>query len=51
MAKTIAVLLALATLVHMIRPLGLPGLRQRKDAWKIAIFGIAAMLGAVLLQA
>lgn len=44
MAKTIAVLLAIAMIVHIIRPLGLPGLRKRGDAWKIALFALFAMV-------
>lgn len=44
MGKTLALLLALATLVHMIRPLGLPGLKQRRDAWKIAVFALVAIV-------
>jgi uncharacterized membrane protein len=44
MAKAIAVLLAIAMIVHIIRPLGLPGLRKRSDAWKIALFALFAMV-------
>lgn len=38
MTKLIGLLLILAMVVHLIRPLGLPGLRRRSDFWKIAIF-------------
>ncbi|MCB1490285.1 MAG: hypothetical protein KDJ77_00505 [Rhodobiaceae bacterium] len=44
MAKVVTVILALAMLVHIIRPLGLPGLKQRKDAWKIAVFAFAIVI-------
>lgn len=44
MGKAVAVVLALAMIVHIIRPLNLPGLRQRKDAWKIAVFAFAAVV-------
>jgi uncharacterized membrane protein len=42
MTKLIALLLILAMLVHIIRPLGLPGLRKRGDFWKIAAFAFIA---------
>mgnify|MGYP007087612858 CR=1 FL=1 len=44
MAKGVALFLALAMIVHIIRPLGLPGLRRRADAWKIAVFAFLAMI-------
>ncbi|MCT8973549.1 hypothetical protein [Microbaculum marinisediminis] len=44
MGKTVAILLGLAMIVHLIRPLGLPGLRKRSDAWKIAVFALFAMV-------
>lgn len=44
LAKLVAVLLGLAMLVHLVRPLGLPGLRRRGDAWKIALFALLAMV-------
>ncbi len=44
MAKAVAVFLALAMIVHLIRPLGLPGLHKRGDAWKIAVFAFFAMI-------
>ena len=37
MAKIISVLLILAMIVQIIKPLGLPGFRRRRDFWKIAI--------------
>lgn len=44
MTKTIAVLFALIMLVQIIKPIGLPGLRRRKDAWKLAVFALALMM-------
>lgn len=41
MTKTISLILAAAMLVQIIRPLGLPGLKRRADAWKIAVFALA----------
>jgi hypothetical protein len=49
MSKVIGVLLLLAMLVHIIRPLGLPGLRRRADCWKIAV--LAFSLWALVLLA
>lgn len=50
MGKAVAVVLALAMIVHIIRPLGLPGLRRRQDAWKIAVFAFAAIIVVAGLQ-
>lgn len=50
MTKAVALLLALAMLVHIIKPLGLPGLRQRKDAWKIAVAALIVMTVLVGLR-
>ncbi|MEM9205119.1 MAG: hypothetical protein AAGA88_02235 [Pseudomonadota bacterium] len=44
MGKAVAVLLGLATIVHMIKPLGLPGLKTRRDAWKIAVVALATIV-------
>ena len=41
MTKLIGLLLILAMVVHLIRPLGLPGLRRRADFWKIAVLAFA----------
>lgn len=35
---------------HIIRPLGLPGLKKRSDFWKIAVFAFIAMMLVVVLQ-
>jgi ABC-type branched-subunit amino acid transport system permease subunit len=48
--KTIAVILALAMLAQIIKPFGLPGLRRRSDAWKIALFALAIMVLVVGLR-
>ena len=50
MSKVLPVLLLLAMLVHIIRPLGLPGLRYRRDFWKIAVIAIAVMMLTVLVR-
>lgn len=35
--KAFTVFMALVMIVHVIRPLGLPGLRRRSDAWKLPL--------------
>jgi hypothetical protein len=47
--KALAVIFSLAMLVQVIRPLGLPGLRRRADAWKLAVlaFGIIVAVAAL----
>jgi len=48
--KAIALLLLLAMAVHIIKPLGLPGLKRRTDFWKIAIFAFAIWTVALLVN-
>ncbi|MBL0374619.1 hypothetical protein JJB09_21640 [Rhizobium sp. KVB221] len=50
MAKIVPLLAILLMLLHLIRPLGLPGLKRRRDFWKIAILMIAAVLFAAVLR-
>lgn len=50
MTKVIALVLLLAMIAHLIRPLGLPGLKRRGDVWKIAVFAFLAMMAVVVLQ-
>ncbi len=50
MSKALTVLLLLAMCVQLIKPLGYPGLRQRRDFWKIAVFAIAVMMVTVLVR-
>ncbi|MCF3638434.1 hypothetical protein LXM94_00435 [Rhizobium sp. TRM95111] len=50
MPKILAALLLIAMLIHIVRPLGLPGLRQRRDFWKIAVIAIAVMMLTVLIR-
>lgn len=49
MSKLIGILLLLAMIVHIIRPLGLPGLRRRADFWKVAV--AAFVIWALVLLA
>ncbi len=50
MTKALALILLLAMAVHLIRPLGLPGLKRRGDAWKIAVAAFAMFSLTVLLS-
>ena len=50
MPKILTLIILAMMVVHLIRPLGLPGLRKRKDFWKLAAFAIAAMMVTVLLR-
>ncbi len=50
MTKVLALVLLLAMVAHIIRPLGLPGLKKRSDFWKIAVFAFIAMMLVVVLQ-
>ena len=50
MSKAISLLLLGVMVVHIIRPLGLPGLTKRGDFWKIALVAIAVMGLTVLIR-
>lgn len=50
MIKILSILTILMMGVHMIRPLGLPGLRRRADFWKIALMAMIALGITVLLS-
>lgn len=50
MTKTISVLLILAMLAQIIKPLGLPGLRRRSDFWKLAVFAFGIWSVALILR-
>ena len=43
MTKILPVLLVLLMGLHIIKPLGLPGLKKRGDFWKIAVIAIFIM--------
>lgn len=50
MSKALALIILAMMMVHLIKPLGLPGLRKRRDVWKIAIAALVAMGATVLLS-
>lgn len=43
MAKLVMLFFAAAAGVQLIKPLGLPGLTRRRDAWKLAVIGLLAI--------
>ncbi len=50
MTKILSLLIVGLMIAHVIKPLGLPGLRKRSDFWKLAVFAIAAISLTVLLS-
>ena len=50
MTKLIPMLMVLAMVVQVIKPLGLPGLKRRGDFWKIALFALAALTLTIALR-
>lgn len=50
MTKILSVVVLLAMAAHLIRPLGLPGLRRRSDVWKLALLAFAIILLTAVLR-
>jgi hypothetical protein len=50
MTKAISAFLILAMIVQVIRPLGLPGLRQRSDFWKLAVVAFVTWSVTLLIR-
>lgn len=50
MTKILSLLILGLMVVQIIKPLGLPGLRRRKDFWKLAIAAFAAISLTALLS-
>jgi cytochrome c oxidase assembly factor CtaG len=50
MTKILSLLIVAMMILHIIRPLGLPGLRKRSDFWKLAVGALAAMMLTVVLS-
>jgi len=50
MSKILALLLVAMMGFHVIKPFGLPGLRERRDFWKIALFGLVGFSLVVLIS-
>jgi len=51
MTKLIALFMAALALIQYIKPLGLPGLKRRQDAWKLAVGGMVVMFVFILITA
>ena len=49
MTKILSLLILGMMAIQIIRPLGLPGLRQRRDFWKLAVAALAAISATALL--
>lgn len=43
MSKVLAFVIIAMMIVQIIKPLGVPGLRQRRDFWKLAVLAMAAI--------
>lgn len=50
MNKLIGLFLMLVMAIQLIRPLGLPGLRMRRDFWKLAVLAFALWSAVLLLR-
>ncbi len=49
MSKALALVIIGMMIVQIIKPLGLPGLKQRRDFWKLAVVALAALSLTVVL--
>jgi hypothetical protein len=50
MSKLLALVIIGLMVIQLIRPLALPGLRQRRDLWKLAVAAMAAISLTVVLR-
>ncbi len=50
MTKIIGLLLLLAMVVQIIKPLGLPGLKRRADFWKLAVLAFVSWAIVLLVR-
>ena len=44
MGKIVMVFFAAVACIQLIKPIGWPGLKQRRDAWKLIVAGIVAFV-------
>jgi len=49
MSKALSLIIIAMMAIQIIKPLGLPGLRQRRDFWKLAVAALAAISITALL--
>ncbi len=50
MTKALSLLIIALMAVQLMKPLGLPGLRQRRDFWKLAVLALGAISLTVILS-
>lgn len=50
MTKVLALVIIGMMVIHIVKPLGLPGLRQRRDFWKLAVIALGAISMTVVLN-
>lgn len=50
MSKILALVIIAMMVIQLIKPLGLPGLKERSDFWKLAVAALAAITLTVLLS-
>lgn len=50
MTKILSLVIVLMMVVQIIKPLGLPGLRHRRDFWKLALVALGAISLTVVLS-
>lgn len=48
MTKILSIVIIGLMLIQIIKPIGLPGLRHRRDFWKLALLALAAISVAAL---
>ncbi|WP_378947676.1 hypothetical protein [Mesorhizobium sp. ANAO-SY3R2] len=49
MSKALSLIIIAIMAIQIIKPLGLPGLRKRRDFWKLALLALAAISVTALL--
>jgi hypothetical protein len=50
MSKILALVIVAMMIIQLIKPLGLPGLKQRRDFWKLAVAAMVAISLTVLIS-
>jgi hypothetical protein len=50
MSKLLALVILGLMAIQVIKPLGLPGLRRRRDCWKMAVAALVAISVTVLIS-
>lgn len=50
MTKALSLLILALMAVQLIKPLGLPGLKQRRDFWKLAVLALGAISLTVIFS-